>query len=284
MAEIEVVALRNEDTNNLFKLDTYTPGTYTKKIIMDSQSILSTVFVKAIDLGASVKVNYWQDTSGTIEEDLERFDLPSHPLQSAPNPMGNQILVPRIHNKPRIEVVVTGGSVTFGVYASARNETASDIDSALQLDASDVDLLSDKGIPTMCYDQAQNKFFFLRCENGTIPVSFSEAGTPFYEGNQTVSTPGVEQTILDFTVAASKIRRLNQAIVTSGTTHGLFRIQRGSDIIGSGRIGSGNLNNTFPWLPRFEAAAGQRIRLFYLQPTGKARDIEAYIQGNEIDA
>jgi hypothetical protein len=198
--------LSRDATEAIFKLEARTADTTTQLISMDGNSILSSVFVKAADAGTTVEVKYFQTTSGTLEEDSERQDLLAHRVLGAADAGDTDtILVTRIHNKPAVEVIVTGpGSITFGIYTSVRSETASDLDSALQLDDDVADLLVDKGIPMVCLDEATGKWKMVRCEDGALSVTGTLTSDEVKErefGTATVAY-GATATLITYTPTA----------------------------------------------------------------------------------
>lgn len=285
MAILEARILRTEDTNSIFTLATRAAGTTIQLLGSNGNSLVSSVFIKAADAGTTVKVNYFQTTTGTFVDDAERLDLTSHPLLGIAD-VGdtNQILATRVHNKPACEVIVSGpGTITFGVYVSVRSETASDLDSALQLDGATLDLVADKGILSMCYDEDLGQAFFIRCKEGKIQTSVSELGDLIHLVSQTISTPGIEQTLITSAVPAGKIRKLSTLVVTCRQT-GKFTLEDGSAIIASGRTGSSSMNSRFTWQPRQSAAAAITLTLkFKADGTSPASDVEAYLMASDED-
>lgn len=190
MAKLQVRTLAEFDSLEFFPLRepaggliTRGPGTYTKDTRINGNSILSSVFVHSLDVGASVKVNWYDTTTGPNFG--ERFDLPSHDA-IASGPITDRITVTRIHNKPVCEVVVTGGNAQFGVYGTVVSSFASDLDAALQFD--DTPFLPDtqKGIPIMCLDESSNKLFFFRCNNGALSVD-TPAVNGVASGSETIA-------------------------------------------------------------------------------------------------
>jgi hypothetical protein len=274
--------LNEFQTQILLPLEARGAGVITRELLIEGNSLLSSVFIAAADPGASVEVKYFDYTTGAIT--AERFDLESHRvLTTADVGDTNRITVARIHNKPVVEATVVGGSVTFGVYATVVSSFVTDLDQALQLDGATADVLVDKGMPFMCYDEDQNKFFFVRCVDGTIPVSESEAGDPVFEDAQSVTTPGIEQTLISTTVPALKLRKLKKVIVTCRQP-GKYKIDDGSVIIGSGRTGAANLDSEFKWEPRRDITAGTTLNVkFTADSASPASDVEAYLMASDLD-
>ncbi len=258
---------------------TFAPGVYFQKIHSEGNSLLSTVFLQSRDLGASISVRYYD--AGVGEDLGEQIELAVHNTLSTPL-SSDRITVARLHNKPVVELTVTGGNVTAGVFLTVVASFVTDLDQALQLDASTVNLLSDKGMPAMLYDQTQNKFFFLRGEGGVLPVSFSEAGDPVHLASQALTTPNVTQDLITDTVPVGKTRKLNQAFVACRQS-GSYTITLDGVIIGSGRTGPANPNSIFTWNPRVSALAGQELKISFLQISGTpVVDVEAYLMGSDI--
>ena len=164
------VFLGEFETKTALELETRPPGTYYIQVMVRCNSLLSSVFVKACAGGATVKANYYDTTTGDSTTP-ERYDLNSHVLLGTAD-VGdtNRILVTKIHNKPILEVVVTGGAVEFGVYITAVTETASDLDASLKLHLQDADISEDKGLVVAGYDAVLDKFFLLPIEGGAVKV------------------------------------------------------------------------------------------------------------------
>lgn len=110
-----------------------------------------------------------------------------------------------------------------------------------------------------------------------VPVVLSAGGgAAFFADAQTLTTPGVEQTLITTTVPVGKIRHLSKVIV-SCSTRGAFVIEAGGSVIGSGRTGAAEKNTFFEWVPRREVAAGVTIDIKHTAASGVASDIEAYL-------
>jgi hypothetical protein len=130
-------------------------------------SILSTIFVQDLDGGASVKVNYHDSGPGDGTQPGERVELEGHPLIDAGTPRSDRRIISRLANKPKAEVVVTGGSVTLGIHIAV----VADFPQELALtDGQTAELEADKGSPLMVYDEADNKWFALRGNDGVAQV------------------------------------------------------------------------------------------------------------------
>lgn len=198
------------ETKAVVPLQAVAPGTYTLPFHSEGNSLLSTVYVKTADPGASVKVNYWDYTTGVdlTADPGDRHNLQSHVLLLAAGaPQNDRIIVTGLHNKPNLEVIVTGGNVTFGVYVTVVSSFASDLDQNLKFQAQTADLAHDKGLVVSGYDATLGKFFMLPIDNGSVKVTGSFTAT--VQGstaglNATVTTSATPNTETNFTVVGVK--------------------------------------------------------------------------------
>lgn len=95
------------------------PGTYTIKTAIRPYGLISTLFVHSIDPGATLKINYYEKTTGS--ELGERYELTGHCLVDAnfTVPYTNKIHITALNNTVYLEAVVSGGSAYFGVTQSS---------------------------------------------------------------------------------------------------------------------------------------------------------------------
>ena len=128
--------------------------------------------MKSISAGATLKINYYDTTTGS-EDLLERYDLPSHALITYAD-VGKtfRTLVSRIHNKPIVEAIVTGGAIEFGVYVTVVSDFPSD---APFLSGSDANLSEDRGNPVVIYDPSDDKWYAMQGTAGVLNVNSSSS-------------------------------------------------------------------------------------------------------------
>lgn len=126
---MRVIQLDAFQSDAWLKLETRGPGVYIQIGEVMAGAMLSSVFVESMDAGASLKVNYFDATTGAAVG--ERFDLKSHDLITAPG--SDRIMVVRHHNRLGCEAIVTGGNVKFSVYGTAL--PAADISEALSVNS-----------------------------------------------------------------------------------------------------------------------------------------------------
>ena len=277
------INLGRYQTIDIVKRDVYPPGTVLRSMEIRGNAMLSSVYVKAMDAGATLKVNYFQTSTGDIPLG-ERHDLNSHPLLDDTF-VGetDQIVVTRIHNKPHLEFIITGGNVEFGVYVTVNDELASDIDSALVLDGQTGDLTGDKGIPTACYDEDNNQWRLLRCNaDGTLPVSL-DAGTPFFADGTKTDVAAASTQLASFTVPANTTRKMSKVIVSSFGT-GIWTLTSDGSTIAKGRTGPGKYNSIFEFNPKREIATGLEVVLNYQQISlFSSLTVDHFIMASDFD-
>lgn len=93
------------------------PGTYTRALtITNGCALRSSLFISAIDPGATITAIYTDTTTGNNYG--ESITLGTHgPFDDTlALPYTDQKIITGYHNKPIVDIVVTGGSVTFGLY------------------------------------------------------------------------------------------------------------------------------------------------------------------------
>lgn len=260
-------------------LSDFAPGTYTQRLLTEGNSLLSSLFVEQIDLGATVQVNYYDYGVGT--EVGERYNLASHNIVNASATSPDRLLVTKLHNKPVIEIIVTGGNARLGVYLTVVASFASDLDSALKKDGQIADLLNDKGIPVVTYDPVTGKFYMLRSDGG-VPLPSNEAGDLVHLSSSDATTPGVAQILITDIVPSGKVRKMSQVIVVC-RSHGRYVVMSDGDIIGSGRTGPATPKSIFPWNPRKVEATGKLLTVtFTADADAPVSSVEAYLMASDV--
>lgn len=171
MALPSVVQLIEFQSGEIFERQSRGAGTYIQIAEIRGNSILSSIFVRSITAGATLKINYYDTT--TSPELGQRFELVGHDIiTDAIAPLTTlRTLVTRIHHKIVAEAIVTGGAIDFSLYATVVSSTASDLDSALNLDGATWDPATDKGLAVMCLDRTTGILDFLPCEDGALKVT-----------------------------------------------------------------------------------------------------------------
>ena len=212
-----------------FKVEARGAGTYKAKYAVKGDGILSTLFVKSIDPGATLEVNYYDTTLG--EMDGERIELVSHTTitDSAVLPLSDQVCIPKFHWSPLVEAIVTGGNVEFGIYSSSKQISVLDK---------------------------------ILAETGELPVT-SEAGTPFHDNGSVTSEAEVEKKVLEFTVPGGTTRKLTQVIGTACGNEGIFQLKKGTEILASFVTTPANATIPFKFDPSLSIPTGSTVSLYF---------------------
>lgn len=281
MAE-EIIRISQFESKAVIALETRGAGTYIQKLATAGNSLLSTVFVESLDVGASLLVEYFD--FGVGGDAGEAFPLNFHPTLTTPVTSSRR-LISNAHDKPFVKCTVTGGNVRFGVYVTVVLSSASDIDNALQLEGETVILANDKGMPIVVYDEVNGVWRFARGEDGIQDVrvvgnvTIGEPGDPVFIDAVDVTTPGIEQTLLSYVVPAGKTLNLLN-VLTICRTETTFKIEGDGSQIGSGRTGAANANVNFPYRVARSYTSGKLVQVKATSRSGSSvADIECYLQG-----
>lgn len=278
----EPVRLDLYDSLALLKLAARDPGQYEVKLGVRGNSILSTLFVSDGD-PSQLLIQYLD--SGVGEEAGEATLVGQH--RTATLLQSDKIIVTLMHNKPRLVVTVSGSApVTFGVYATVVSQFASDTDSALVRDAEPVgDITTRNGFVFATYDPSQQKFFFLRANNGALSVDVEGGGVGkvlFDDGILDDVDEDTEIIVLSRAVPAGKTWRVRTAdVACSGM--GTWKIYLNGAVIGGGATGNGTDHDTY-LMPLFVTAlALSTVEIRYTYTYGPAdMPIEAFIGVTEV--
>lgn len=203
------IQLKLYETRDILRMQSIAPGTYTVPFHSEGNSLLSTLFIKSMDPGSTIKVNYWDNGAGNGDLPGERVDLESHPLINAVDaPLSDRITVTALHNKPRFEIIVSGGNVEASLYITVVATFAANINASLKFQEQMADLSKDKGLIVAGYDANQNKIIFLPIENGAVKVSGSISVGSMTNGkiySKNIATQNVEDSYT-FPVAIQKFK------------------------------------------------------------------------------
>jgi len=261
MAVTTTVFLGEFETKTLLEIEPRGPGVFYVKLMVRCNSLLSSIFIKSCDPGTTIKANYFDTTTGD-EFTPERYDLLGHDAYGAAN-IGetHRILVTKIHNKPQLEVVVTGGNAEFGVYATAVSSSASDIDSALVRDGDTFYPATSKSLPMACLNEATGTLQFVTCP---LKVEIAgESGDLYYKRGEVAAAPGNTVSVFTDTVPVLTERRFKKLWVTA-TNDGYFSLEVAGVEIAAGRIDAVQHNIAFSFDPVHSISAGVAYELKYI--------------------
>lgn len=231
----------------LLKLESRPAGTYMRQLQIRGNSFLSSVYVKSLDPGATVKVNYYDFTT---DEDLERNDLNSHDLVSVISTESDKILVTRFHDKPILEVVVSGGNAEFSVYLTVISDPLVEI-------------------------------------SGTIPIDFPDSGTsgdPIYNDIIGVESQiGIEKDILsEIEISVGKTRWLH-TIVASCRYEGIFRVKIGVSTVLTIRNSITSPTVPINFKPARKVLAGEKYKVTFEATAGfPVTDVSVHMMSAEV--
>lgn len=281
MATSTTVFLGEFETKSLLEVEPRGAGVYRIKMMIRCNSLLSSIFIKSCDAGATITAKYFDTTTGD-EFTPERYDLLGHdPYGSANAGETHRILVTKIHNKPQLEVTVAGGSAEFGVYGTAVSSSASDVDSALIRDGDTFFPSTNRALPMACLDEAAGTLNFITCP---LKVEIQgEAGDLYHKRGKIDASPGGTVTVLTDTVPAGIDRKLKRLWVTA-LNDGDFSLEVGGVEVAAGRIDVVQRNITFPFEPVHTISAGVSYELKYISDTEPtvACPITAFLTGLDV--
>jgi hypothetical protein len=268
----------NLDSNELIPLGTMGPGTYLYRLDIKGNSLLSTLYVKSKDAGATISAEYYDVTTG--ENFGEETFLKTHLDIDAGET--HRILISGLHNKPVLRLVIAGGDVEFSIFNTVLPSQFSAVDAALVFDAELFDVLSNKALPGAGLDDVNDVLRFFRVKpDGSLIVSSSPATpqNPYFRDYIGLTSPGTVQTLLNEVVPANTKRILTKVRVTTRQS-GFYKILENSSIIGSGRLDPSKTSDTFTWEPNRSVSAGNSIKLLFETYAGRpVSDLEAYVMG-----
>jgi hypothetical protein len=193
IVDLPLVQIKEFETQTLFPLREVGPGTYHTQLQIEGNSILSSLLVTHVSPDASIQVNYFQTTTG--DEDEERTPLVNHTPKTTGSMAADTIIVARVHLKPVCEVIITGGTVTFGLMVTMVSAFASDIESSLFKDGYFVNG-TERGIPLMTFDDASGQMKFMKSKGGNLIVSEEKQGDPIHLTHSDTLLPNERRLIL----------------------------------------------------------------------------------------
>jgi len=183
------------DSLDVIPLGLRMPGEYLAKIDSRDVTLLSTLYIRSIDPGATITAQYFDFTTGG---DLgEETLVGSHvqPIAGATD----RILLSNAHNKPFLRVIVAGGNVDFSIYGTALNN-AGDASIVRENDAALLGVDFANAIAGL--DEAGTKWKVVRVgADGSLLVKNSVSGTtvPFISTTTPTpeNVPAIDDKIID---------------------------------------------------------------------------------------
>jgi hypothetical protein len=248
-------------------------------------SLLSTLWVKSVDVGASVTVRWYDIGPGSGIYPGEKIYVAAHATISTSDTSDRRI-VPGIHNKAWCEINCIGGGAELGVYVTSVSSFPQE---APFKQGQAANFASDAGNANVIYDAVQDKWFFVSGENGIQNVNITGgtisaeiAGEPFLFKARTNTNPNNFQTLITQTVPANKLWKIRQAKVICRASSE-YQIYADGVIIGEGKTGPSIINSKFDWIPYNKLTENKIVELKFRQNHQGIQDVAAYLQVTEED-
>jgi len=260
----------------------FNAGTETAQISSYGNSLLATLWVKSIEAGASVLVRWYDIGPGSGDYPGERIYIAQHAIV-ATDDTSDRRLVPGIHNKVWVEVIVTGGSATLGVYATS---VSSFPQQSPFKDEDVANLSNDTGNPSVLLDRDLGKYFLATGKEGATNVNIvggsiaaEIAGDPKIFSFKTV-TDGTLQTLISQTVPANKLWKLRKVDICS-RCYGEFYLVANNVIIGEGKTSPLSENCSFLLAPYMKLEENLTVEVDFKMNYGPQLDVSAYLHLTE---
>jgi len=257
-------------------------GSEVTQIASYGNSLLSTLWVKDVEAGASVLVKWYDVGPGSGDFPGEKIYVAQHAVISTAD-TSDRRLVPGIHNKVWCEIIVTGGKVTLGIYATS--VSAFPQYSPFR-DEDIANLGNDSGNPSVLLDRDLGKWFLATGKEGAAnvnvtggSVSAEMSGDPKVIYAKELTT-GLSQTLINTTVPATKLWKIRKIYICS-RCYGEFYIKVNSVIIGEGKTSPVETNVSFSWIPYFKAPENIQVEVLFKQSYGPILDVSASLQLTE---
>lgn len=252
-----VCQLRPYETLNIYKPEVRAGGAFEQIILIQGNSILSTLFIDSLASG-SVQV--------VFEEIIYEDQVKPLFSRSYSAPGTYEFWTHPFHTKIKITITTTDTS-KFTIKSTVRTDV--ELLRTSSLDGAEFNPADNKHIPMGCYDPDQDKLFFIRCKNGVLVTDPIDTGDPIFIDGQTATTPGVQQTLFTSLVPVGKTHILSKVHI-SCSIGGKWLADIDSVIIGSGRVASGSPDSTLEFTPRRKLLAGQTFRVRF---TSKSKPV-----------
>lgn len=257
-------------------------GSEITQIASYGNSLLATLWVKDLDPGASVLVRWYDIGPGSGDFPGEKIYVAQHALISTSD-TSDRRLVPGIHNKVWCEIIVIGGQVTLGIYATS--VSAFPQQSPFK-DQDDANLGNDAGNSFVLLDRDLNKYFLATGKEGATNVNIvggsiaaEIAGDPLILINRSI-TDGTLQTLISQAVPANKLWKLRKVDICS-RCYGEFYLKANSVIIGEGKTSPVQSNVSFTLAPYMKLDENLTVEVDFKMNYGPQLDVSAYLHLTE---
>lgn len=108
------------------------------------------------------------------------------------------------------------------------------------------------------------------------------SGVEKFVENQTTTTPGSAQDLIDDTVPTGKYRLMSQVYVIC-RAEGSFVVTSDGNIIGEGKTGPANPSGLFSWNPQRPLSAGSQVKVTFTAAPGTKTGlpVSCYLQASD---
>jgi len=285
MAEVTLYRLNLYDSIQLLPVQLLVPGTRFVAAAPFGNSILSTLWVKSVEVGASIEVKWFDYGPGPELYPGEKVYLKSHKIISSSD-VSDRVVISKIHNKAIAEIIVTGGNVEAGIFITSISSFPVD---APYPDGVTYNSENDAGNAQVLLNDGDGKFYIWRgTQEGAANVNIT-GGTileaPFNVkilSQQAQTTPAINQVLINANVPSGKNWRLRNLKLAT-RAYGKFIITANSVIIGEGFTGPAESNAKYEIFPYWPIASALNIKVEFIQSYGPAMDVSAYLQLTEQD-
>ena len=282
MSAQQLTRLNLYESMPVIPVQVFDVGSEITQIASYGNSLLATLWVKELDVGASVLVKWYDIGPGSGDFPGEKIYVAQHAIVSTSD-TSDRRLVPGIHNKVWCEIIVTGGKVTLGVYATS---VSSFPQYSPFRDQDIANLGNDSGNPSVLLDRDLNQWFLASGKEGSANVnvvggsiSAELSGDPKVLRAKTLTT-GITQTLISETVPATKLWKIRKIYICS-RCYGEFYITANSDIIGEGKTSPLESNVPISWIPYHKLAENLQVEVVFKQNYGPILDVSASLQLTE---
>lgn len=267
MAIETVIQLKRDEAYCVLGLKSRS-GTEERLFDIVGESLLSCLYVKSIDAGATLTVTYCEDTGQEVS-----FQQHGPLDDTAVVPLLDSIIVSGFHKKPKVKAVVTGGSAEFSLFATVMGSAF--------IQQIGIPILANQILALVGGKDEEGKTSPICLKDGAIVVTASP-GDPFHAAASVTTIPGTEKTILSLVVPAAIRRDLSLGQV-SCRAQGTARVRADGAIVGTKRITAQNANVDIKFPEKVPIAAGVTLTLtFESRSDFAAVPCDGYLNGRDI--
>lgn len=255
-------------------------GSEITQIASYGNSLLATLWVKELDPGASVLVKWYDIGPGSGDFPGEKIYVAQHAVV-ATSDTSDRRLVPGIHNKVWCEIIVTGGQVTLGIYATS---VSSFPQYSPFRDEDLANLGNDSGNPSVLLDRDLGKWFLASGKEGAANVNITGfdaevSGIPMVFSYRGLAD-GTSQTVISQIVPPAKNWKIRKLDICS-RCYGEFYIVVNGAIIGDGKTSPIETNVSFIFAPYQKVDENLTVEVFFKKNYGPILDVSAYLHLTE---